>query len=245
MMISHEPETLLTANFRTARESAAGPRVPTILHIEDERLFRELISIQVQSMTGMKVRMLSAATGTDGVALASLHRPDLVILDLQLPDLDGFAVATKLRHQPQPPRILLLTGASLTKNIGRFASLRVEGIARKGSLEVTEFEHAIKELLAGRRYIQKEMQSLISANASRVSLAEKILSDREIELLALLGLAMSDAEVAMIKGLSSETVRTHRQNIMRKLGLHSLGGLVRWATSNGYADFDRNMEKPD
>ncbi len=95
----------------------------------------------------------------------------------------------------------------------------------------------MSELAAGRRYFPGEIQAALARARHQPDHFSKLLSDRELELLPLLGYGWTNEKIAARMGLSSATVRTHHQNILMKLGLHGREELMRWAIKRGFSDF--------
>lgn len=135
--------------------SAPDPPVPggepvgTVLCIEDNAINRCLISDIVARWPG--VRLLEADTGREGVALALAQRPDIVLLDMRLPDIDGVEVVRALSEQisRRRLRVILLTGEAFTIDVAKAMSLGAHDYWRK-PLDIGKLERVLRDLLAAR-----------------------------------------------------------------------------------------------
>ncbi|MDD3179014.1 MAG: response regulator transcription factor [Opitutaceae bacterium] len=216
-----------------ASRAAAG-----LLHIEDEPIWIDAVA-QLQS-SWPEVRYLgSAMTGTEGVDLCRKKHATIVLLNLWLPDANGFEVAEQLSRLSRPPRVLLFTWRFDDMVLYRMNHSPVYGLVWKTHRFREQLRSAVSAILAGQHYFPPEVQAELSRFHSSPFCFAKILSRTEIDLLPRLGEGATDQEIAAEAGLSASTVKWHRQRIMAKLGFHRTIDLIRWARLKGFVEDQR------
>lgn len=215
----------------------------TILCIDDDALLLDYLVAQLEGITPADVSIIKAGNGATGLQLARECKPRLVILDLGLPDMSGFSVAAALALASPPPRVLAITASAPDMILSRLMSSRIHGLLLKSSAHDTELKLAVQEVLAGRTYFQRPVLAAMAAARRAPDYFSKILSPREIELLPLFGYGWPNDRIALYTRLSPATVRTHHQNVLMKLDLHSREELMRWAIKKGFVDFRYEPEE--
>ncbi|MBI2512066.1 MAG: response regulator transcription factor [Opitutae bacterium] len=206
----------------------------SILQIEDDPLWREFCGAALREIAAVE-RVESAADGASGMALAELLQPTIVLIDLRLPDMDGFeAIAALARLRPAPPKILILSSRNDAVAIFRMRDERVHGFLWKTGDVKTHLAAAVAELAAGRRYFPEEVRRAWAALRAEPSAFFKILSGRELELMPYFARGWDDAEIGRALGLSALTVKSHRQHAMAKVGVHRTPQLIHWAIRAGF-----------
>ena len=175
-----------------------------------------------------------AMDGQGAVQLVGQTQPDLVLLDLHLPKLDGFGVVEAVRRAVPEIRILVLSSHCDDYTVFRAEKARVNGFVDKNTNTVAVLKKAITAVSEGRTYFSEEFLRLKGARFADPSSFDKLLTDRERSILALIGEPYQDWEIAMRLKLSEPTVEKHRFNILRKLELGSTIELVRYAREHGF-----------
>ncbi len=175
-----------------------------------------------------------AGTGAEAIALIEEFRPDLVVLDIGLPDMDGFAVAEFVRETVPSARILVLTGHLDEWTVFRAEKLRVHGFLDKTSNTTALFCEALAALAAGRTFYSPSYLSARLARSANTASFEKVLSDAEQIVLALVGEGLSDEEIGGRLGIAPTTAQTHRSKILQKLHIKGSAKLVAYAIINGF-----------
>jgi two-component system response regulator NreC len=190
----------------------------------------------------------TARCGKESVALCRRLKPDLVIMDVVLPDIIGMEAAKQILAAQPAVKILALSMHPDRRY--------VIGMLRAGAMGYLCKESAFDELVQAIRSVS-EGQVYISPAIGRVVLdyimgkeeaapAEKaLLTERELEVLGLLGEGLTTKEVAKRLFLSHKTVHTHRLNIMEKLGVKGTAGLIKWSIKLGLTDPDSLPENND
>jgi two-component system response regulator NreC len=175
-----------------------------------------------------------AADGQGAVRLALETKPDLVLLDLHLPKLDGFGVVEAIRQVAPTMRILVLSSHCDDYTVFRAEKAHVNGFVDKNTNTVAILKKAITAVCDGRTFFSEEFLRLKAARHDDPHSFDKLLTDRERSVLALIGEPFQDWEIAMRLHLAEPTVEKHRFNILKKLELKSTAELVRYARDHGF-----------
>jgi DNA-binding NarL/FixJ family response regulator len=175
-----------------------------------------------------------AADGRTAVRLVLQTAPDLVLLDLHLPNLDGFGVVAALQQAMPSIRILVLSSHCDDYTVFRAEKLRIHGFVDKNTNTVAALKKAITAVGDGGTYFSTEFLRLKKLRHGNPASFDKLLTDRERDVLALIGEPFHDREIALRLDLAEETVEKHRFNILRKLGLAGTAELVRYAQDHGF-----------
>jgi two-component system secretion response regulator SsrB len=209
---------------------------PTLFHIEDDPVWGHAVQTMIRGW--QEVRHVGVATtAAEGLACCRLHQPNLVLLELQLPDADGFDLAVALAGLSCAPRVLALTGRADEATLFRVGRANIAAMVWKAGPIRETLRCAVGEVLAGRRYFPADVRAAIRSIRCRPNAFFKILSERELSLLPMLCQGAADSDLALRTGLSPATVKSHRQHIMTKLDLHRAADLIRWAAEKGFVEF--------
>jgi two-component system NarL family response regulator len=201
---------------------------------EDQRLIRELLIAMLVREPDFEV-IGEAATGPEAIKLANKLRPDVLLLDIGLPELDGVAVTRTLKKTQPALRILALSIHTEKHFIEEMLRAGADGYMVKAAA-LSELVYAIKIVAQGKLYLSPEVaRSALSDFLSPPSATEiaSNLSMREKQVLALMAGGGRSAEIAKRLHISVSTVEAHRRNITRKLGLHTIAELTKYALRNG------------
>lgn len=210
---------------------AAKPQ--SVIIADDHHLVVHSVRLLVEETLGLTC----IATVHDGVSCvesASEHKPDLVILDLELPRLRGDDAIKLLKQVSPASKILVITANTIPRVLRGVWEAGVHGIALKGS-PVNEICEAIRTVLSGQRYIARR----VSANFCMKSLADKkleSLTDTEREMFELLVQRVSINSVSTHLNVSTNTIKNHEARIMAKLDVQSRADLVAFAVESGFQD---------
>jgi DNA-binding NarL/FixJ family response regulator len=176
-----------------------------------------------------------AANGRDAVALAAELKPDVAVLDLSMPELNGLEAARKIIAADPSARVLILTAHESEQVVREVLSAGAQGYVLKsdaGRILVT----ALQALLDGRFFFTSSVARMVLDGYLRSESGDadtaQTLSAREREIVQLLAEGRSNKDVARTLQISVSTAETHRSNIMRKMGFASLPELVRYAIRN-------------
>ena len=208
-------------------------QVVRIVIVEDHQMFREVLRKVCTQELRHKV-VGEAADGRSAVQLVLQTTPDLVLLDLHLPNLDGFGVVEALQQAAPGIRILVLSSHCDDYTVYRAERAHLQGFVDKNTNTVAILKKAITAVSQGRTYFSTEFLRLKETRHGNPHSFDKLLTDRERGVLALIGEPFDNREIATRLGLSVETVEKHRFNIIHKLGLKNAAGLVRYAQDQGF-----------
>lgn len=179
-----------------------------------------------------------ASGGAEAIELVSQLQPDILVLDLSMPDIDGITVTRRLKESGTVTRILILTvheDEGLLREVIRSGAA---GYVLKRAAE-TELISAIQTILQGKLYVDPVMMlSMLTEPAEKPAVArgDTPLTGRELDVLRFIAQGYTNRQISAELGISVRTVEGHRANMLEKLGLHSRAELVRYARQCGLVD---------
>lgn len=174
-----------------------------------------------------------AADGQDAISLASKTKPDVAILDISMPVLNGIDVARELAKQSPNTKVLLLTQHDEDQYVTEAMRAGVKGYVLKRQA-AQDLLTAVNEVSRGSFYLSPAISgTVVDAYLYKTSLSSDPLSGRERQVLQLVGEGKSTKEIAAILGISVKTAESHRARLMRKLDIHETASLVRYAIRKG------------
>jgi DNA-binding NarL/FixJ family response regulator len=200
--------------------------------VEDERLFRDVLRKACAADLGHEV-VGEAGTGREALQVVPTAHPDLLVLDIHLPDMDGFEVLRSVRRKRALLKTLVISSYFDDYLLCRIERADVQGFIDKSTNTVSELSLAIAAIERGSTYFPMPFMEACRAHSRNPVAFDKVLTDREQTILSLVGEPLSDAEIAAQLQVSPETVEKHRFNIMRKLGLRSRAESARFARRCG------------
>jgi len=196
-------------------------------------MFREVLRKVCAHDLGHEV-VGEAGDGLEAVTVVERTSPELVLLDLHLPRLDGFGVVEAIRRLLPKVKILVLSSHCDEYTVYRAEHARVQGFVDKNTNSVEALKMAITTVSQGRVYFSQAFTNTKNARLRDPHSFDKLLTERERAVLALVGEPLSDGEVAARLEISEQTVEKHRFNVLRKLGLQTTTELIRYARANGF-----------
>lgn len=182
-----------------------------ILIVDDHPLLREGITMVLAQERDMLL-VGEASTGREAVSLYTATRPDLVLMDLRLPDMSGIDAMTAIRASSPRAKVVILTTFEGDAEVSRALSAGAAGYLLK-SMPRKQIVEALRQVLAGRRRIAPA----VAANLAE-HLGQEALSQREITILQRVAEGDRNKEIAARLSLSEETIKSHMKNILEKLG---------------------------
>ena len=176
------------------------------------------------------------STGAQAIAAVRDHAPDILLLDLRLPDMTGLAVARELQALTCPARIVLLTAQLHEDELIEALQFGVRGVVLKEMAPKLLLE-CLRQVHAGRQWLEKDsasraMAKLVRREAMTREVA-RLLTPREIEVVRHVGLGMSNKEAAAALGVADGTIKIHLHNIYEKLNISRRAELVAFASEKG------------
>lgn len=175
-----------------------------------------------------------ARDAASGLALCRETQPDVVILDLSLPDRDGLDVLDDLFEASPGSKVIGISGYTEEFTMHRAIHSKLHGFVDKNEQTAVTLMEAIRSVMAGQRYLSALVQEVSQSLRRNPASFDKILSAREQELLGLFGHGLTNEEVADLVHLSELTVRNHRCRLLSKLGLRTSPELMRYALEKGF-----------
>lgn len=206
--------------------------------VDDQALFRAGIRMLVDSQPDLEV-VAEASDGREAIEVVRAHRPDVVLMDIRMPVMDGLAATAELLRDAAPPRIVMLTTFDLDEAAARAIREGASGFLLKDAdpeflLAAVRTVHSGSAVIAASA--TRELFERFTDAASRpVPASYGELTEREREIFALAARGLSNAEIAAREYLSEATVKTHISRILAKLGLRDRVQLVVFAFEHGLA----------
>lgn len=204
---------------------------------EDHTILRKGLCSLLENEYGIEV-IGEAENGREAIEKAEKLKPDIVVLDISLPLLNGIEVTKQLRKNFPEIKILILTMHTSDEFVFEVLNAGAKGyIIKKAAPD--ELVSAIHAISLGKSYFSPEISKMLierkieTGQTQDGSITVKILTEREREVLQLVAEGHSSREIADMLFLSIKTVENHRANMMEKLGLHNLTELIKYAISKG------------
>jgi len=234
----------LRASLAKAPASAADTRTRKpvrLLLVDDHPVVRKGISFCLQGRGHLQI-VGEAANGQEAVVKARELKPDVVLMDIDLPQLNGLAVTELLRKELPQIRVLILSIHTNPEYVLRILQSGARGYVLKDATP-EELVRAIDAISSGETFFSPEaaraalnqyVRGGVSGNAPQ-------LTQREREVLIQIAEGLSNKEVASKLGVGVRTVETHRERIMKKLDIHSVAGLTKYALNKGLITLNSNQ----
>lgn len=197
-----------------------------VLCVDDHRLVLEGLNLIITRNADMQV-VATAVTGDEAVSLFRHHRPDVTLMDLQLPVVSGLDAIRTIRREHPSAKIIVLTTYHGDEDIFRALQAGASTYLLKDMI-ADDLIRTIREVHQGRHSLDRELQTRLSERASRPSL-----TPREVQVTEHIAQGMRNKEIAGALGISEETVQVHVKNLLAKLGVNDRTGAVRVALQRG------------
>lgn len=208
-----------------------------ILLADDHQIIRAGLRSLLEKEPGLTV-IAEAETGRDAVRLTLVQQPEVVVMDVAMPDLNGIEATRQIIAERPGIRVVALSMHADRRYVMEMLKAGASGYLLKDSA-FEELVRAIRTVLANQTYLSPEIANLVVGDYVRQLQQHKdtsafsVLTVREREVLQLLTEGSSTAQIAERLHLSVKTIETHRQNIMEKLGLRSIAELTKYAIREG------------
>jgi DNA-binding NarL/FixJ family response regulator len=209
-----------------------NPTETTIIIADDHPIFRQGLKQLIETEPGFRV-VAEAEDGQTALDLITTRAPMIAVLDLNMPALDGFAVAQRAQQMKLPVRIIILTMHKDELHFNEAINLGIQGYLIKDSAS-TEVIDCLKTVISGREYFSPALSSFLLTRRRRAVETEKLagvgdLTPTERRVLVLLSELKTTKEIAAELGVSPRTVDNHRAHICSKLDLQGTHALVKFA----------------
>ncbi|MCM3501378.1 response regulator transcription factor [Microbacterium sp. P26] len=210
-----------------------------IVLVDDQSLFRAGIRMVIDSQSDLEV-VGEASDGREAIEVMRQVRPDIVLMDVRMPVMDGLTATAEILREPEPPRVIVLTTFDLDEAAARAIQGGASGFLLKDS-EPEFLLSAVRTVHAGSAVIAAQATRELFAHIADAGSTEPVpasfgaLTEREREIFALAAAGLSNAEIAEREFLSEATVKTHISRILTKLALRDRVQLVVFAYRHGLA----------
>jgi DNA-binding NarL/FixJ family response regulator len=202
-----------------------------VIIADDQRVVRDGLTMLVGLIDDIEV-VGTAADGKEAITLARKTTPDVVLMDLRMPTLDGAEATRQIRQTHPQTQVLVLTTYADDESLFPALQAGARGYLTKDA-SAEEIEHAIRSLAAGRTHLDPAIQQRLIDAVVRISPTQATLPDdlttRELEVLKLIATGFSNTEIAQALVVSSATVKTHINHIFQKTGVRDRAQAVRYA----------------
>jgi DNA-binding NarL/FixJ family response regulator len=213
------------------------------LIVEDQGMFRDMLA-KLCALHFRFAEVKTAETGEEAEALLKASPFDLLILDIELPDRDGFAVAESAAALPKAPRVIGMSAYCDALMVHRIMHSSMHGFIDKSGQSLDTLQEAIRAVCDGHFFFTGAVRQMQAELRSDPRAFPKLLSERDCDLLALLGRGLSAEEAGAKLGIAPATANWHRKQIMRKLGLRSAVDLVLYAAEKGFTRLGGQRHSP-
>jgi DNA-binding NarL/FixJ family response regulator len=206
-----------------------------LLVVDDHGIVREGLIALLTQQHGMRV-LGSAACGQDAILAAERLKPDIILMDLVLPDMSGIEATERVLALLPLTRVIVLSACHTIEHAYRALRAGARGYIVKDAAP-EELVRAVRAVNEGNQYLSEEVRPSIAAGAFYYSLAKsplESLSVRERDVLNRIVAGSSSASIARELSLSSKTVDTYRGRLMTKLGVRNRSALIRFAIENDF-----------
>ena len=208
-----------------------------ILLADDHTVVRDGLRALLEKQPDMSV-VGEAADGRDSIRLAEEHSPDVVIMDIGMPNLNGIEATRRILAANPRTNVVMLSMHQDESYVLRSLKAGAKGYLLKDSLR-SEVIDAIRAVMQGRSFLTRKVSRMLQEDYMQqlesrgLDDSYDLLTDREREILQMVAEGKSNKEVAALLNISQTTVETHRAHILQKLGLHSVPELILYAVRKG------------
>ena len=204
-----------------------------LLIAEDHQIVREGLRLFLEAQPDMEV-VAEAANGREALDAVRQHRPDVLLLDLLMPEMDGLAVLRQVAREAPETRVLVLTSASDDRMVLPAVRAGAAGYVLK-TISAAELAEAVRKVAQGEPVLHPEITRMLMREVRQgpAAVAGEAFTQRELEVLSLLAHRLTNKEIAAELGTSETTVKTHVRNILSKLGVRTRAEAARYAREQG------------
>ncbi|MEI7768976.1 MAG: response regulator transcription factor [Chloroflexales bacterium] len=214
-----------------------------VLLADDHELVRAGISALIQRIADVAV-VAEADNGREALRLIAQHRPDLALLDISMPELNGMEVAEQIAREFPATRVIMLSMHATSDYVLKAMRVGASGYLLKGA-RLAELEFAITAVACGETYLSPAAAKHViggyrdhASGASADAAPPEPLTARQREILQMIAEGRTTKEIAQVLTLSAKTVEMHRAQLMERLAIHDVAGLVRYALRTGMISAD-------
>jgi len=214
-------------------------KTPDIIIVDDHLIFRQGLKSLITTEKFAQV-IGEASNGKEFIELLSHLKPDLVLMDIDMPHMNGMEATQKAMELVPDLKVIAFTMFSEEEYYYKMINLGVKGFILKSS-GINELEKAIQDVMMGESYFSNELLRKIINNFGRKSTNKSVenlgLTEREMEILQQIGFGFNNEEIAKKLYISPKTVKSHRSNLLEKTKCKNTPGLILFAMKNKIIDF--------
>jgi len=212
-----------------------------ILLVDDHELMREGLRSILEGEDNVEI-VGEASSGREAVVLSRTLEPDVVVMDVGMKDLNGIDATRQIRREFPEIQVIALSSHSDSRYVSAILEAGACGYLLKANA-YADLRKALQAAQQGKNYLCAEVtkgvvDASLHESASRVDPAVLVLSEREREVLQLLAEGLTSPQIGKRLFIATSTVETHRRSIMRKLGIHSVADLTKWAIREGLTQLE-------
>jgi DNA-binding NarL/FixJ family response regulator len=213
-----------------------------ILLADDHSLLRAGIRALLEALSGVEV-VAEAADGAEALKLIAMHAPDVAMLDIAMPNLGGLDVAARVAENFPGTHVIILSMHVDEEYIRRAIRSGATGYLLKDSA-TSELEAAVRTVASGGTYLSPAVSTHLVNGLQRhdpgkiAAPAADCLTPRQREVLRMVAEGLTTKAIARVLGISVKTIESHRTQLMERLGIHEIAGLVRYAIRAGLVNSD-------
>lgn len=222
------------ANKNAADMMMAGRKAVVI---EDHRLFADFL-VACFDEWGIEV-LLHTTSGQEGLRFVRERRPNLLLLDFSLPDMDGLEIARQVLEDCPEVKVIGISSHRDAWTMMQVQRLGLHGFVDKLDQSRDVLRKAVESVLAGNVFYTRAVTESSARLRQDPRAFTRVLSDYEQQILGLIGMALTDDEIAGKLGVSPATMQSRRRDIMKKLDIHTTPKLIHFAIVNGLTRPDR------
>jgi len=197
-----------------------------MLIVDDHPLYRSGLRMIFQNLPYIS-SIEEAGNGKECIELLRQNQPDIVLLDIHMPEMNGISCMKVIREHWPKLKVLVLSQYDELRSVNTLLNLGVGGYMMKTD--------SAQQLISAFEEIVFDNRAALNRALGRTNPREKMLQKREIEILKLLCRQLSSKQIAEQLYISKHTVDNHRKRILKKTGMQNTAGLVKWAIQNGFA----------
>jgi len=200
-----------------------------VLLVDDHNIVLDGLSSLLSKLDNIEIVGV-ATNARDGLKQLAATKAELVITDINMPGMDGLEFIKTIRTEFPPTKIIALSLHDEPHYIRNIMKYRVQGYILKNDAS-TELLIAVERVLSGKTFFSSKINQILMEQLNE-SNAEKLLTDRELQIIKLIAQELSNKQIAEQLFISKRTVETHRKNIFRKTDSKNIVGLIKYAISN-------------
>jgi DNA-binding NarL/FixJ family response regulator len=215
-----------------------------VLLADDHQLVREGLRAVLEGDECCKV-VGEASSGRDAVRMAEALKPDVIVMDVAMADLNGIEATRQIVSSGSSARIVALSSHSDRRYVKAILGAGACGYVLKANA-YDDLRRAVEAAAQGKKYLCADITGGVIESALRgggEGSAQEVLAPRELEVLQLLAEGLTSSEIAERLSIATSTVETHRRNISRKLDLHSVAELTKYAVREGVTSLDHTPKR--